>query len=115
LFGKTTDSTTPPPFDSSKVSLINENGKHSYYNTAKETLEKPFKVRVLYKSTKPVEGWSVYFSIISAPQKSNGTKLTEKIVYTDAKGYAQSFATLGSKSGNYEFSARIKNLLEKMI
>ncbi|MEE9432560.1 MAG: Na/Pi symporter [Melioribacteraceae bacterium] len=109
LFAQASDSINVTRFDSSNVSIVNENGQHPNYQTAKETLEKPFKVRVLYKNAKPVEGWPVYFSVISSPQKSNGTKFSDQVVLTDVNGYAQTFATLGSKAGNYEFSARIKN------
>jgi len=109
LLAQDVDSTIVASSDSSKVSLFSENGKHPSYQTAKEILDNPFHVRVLHSGVKPVEGWPVYFSIVSTPQKSTGTKLSEKVVYTDVNGYAQSVATLGSEAGEYEFSARIKN------
>ncbi len=110
------DSTSTLSIDSSKVTLskfnINFVDVHisdSYYQTAGEKLEKPFKVQVLYNDSIRVEGWPVYFSIITTPSKAEGTNLTEIVVLTDVNGVAQSYGIVGSKSGNYQFAARIKN------
>ncbi len=110
------DTTVIPAIDSSKVTLLNAvhpntNGPvtDTHHQTASEILESPYKVQVLYNGKEPMEGWPVYFSIISIPVNAEGTKLTEIVVFTDKNGFAESFAILGSKSGNYEFAARIKN------
>lgn len=114
-FAQDADSTTVATFDSSKVSLakVYNNGTKTstptFYQTAKETLDNSLKVRVFYEGVKPVEGWPVYFSIVSSPEKAKGTKFSKHVVYTDVNGFAEAFATLGSEAGEYEFSARIKN------
>jgi phosphate:Na+ symporter len=110
------DSIIIPAIDSSKVILVNAHPQRSdvpvtetSHQTAGKILENPFKVQVLDNGKEPVEGWPVYFSVISTPQKAEGTKLTDLIVYTDENGFAESSAMLGSQSGVYEFAARIRN------
>ena len=110
------DSVEIPTFDSSKVSivyayhLVGFNPQtEAIYQTAGEVIGKPFGVRVLYNGKEPVEGWPVYFSVIAAPPKSSGTSFTDDTVFTNTNGYAESFAKLGSESGDYEFAARIRN------
>ncbi|MEN8192484.1 MAG: Na/Pi symporter [Bacteroidota bacterium] len=111
-----TDSLNTVQIDSTKLVLINANDPsgngpltQTFHSTAGEIIESPFRVRVLYNSTNPIEGYPVYFNIISSPKKSKGTKLSEVLVYTDENGYAETYAVLGSKNGDYEFSARINN------
>jgi phosphate:Na+ symporter len=110
------DTTIIPTIDSSKVILLNTDypdGSISLtdvpHETAGEILENPFKVQVLYQGKEPLEGWPVYFTVISTPPKADGTKLTEIVVSSDKNGFAESYAVLGSISGNYEFAARIRN------
>jgi phosphate:Na+ symporter len=110
------DTTIIPAIDSSKVTLLNAQHlstdgpvTETLHHTAGEVLKNPFKVQVLYNGKEPVEGWPVYFSVISTPPKAEGTKLTDILVYTDEYGLAESFAMLGSQSGVYEFAARIRN------
>ena len=76
------DSTVIPAIDSSKVILLNAIHPNTdgpvtetYHQTAGEKLEKSFKVQVLYNSEKPMEGWPVYFSVISTPTKAKGTNI----------------------------------------
>jgi phosphate:Na+ symporter len=109
------DTMVIPTIDSSKVTLLNAhylsaNGSvtETRHQTAGEILESPFKVQVLYNDKEPVEGWPVYFTMISTPPGAKGTNLTE-VVFTDVNGFAESSATLGSKEGVYEFVARIRN------
>jgi len=116
IFAEEADSTVIPAIDSSKVILLNAchpngNGPETdtHHQTAGEILESPYKVQVLLSGKEPVEGWPVYFSVISIPVKAKGTKLIEVVVFTDKNGFAESSAILGSEGGNYEFSARIKN------
>lgn len=104
------------PLDSSKISILNVSYSANapsqaqvYYQTVNEVIERPLKVRVLYDNLKPIENYPVHFSIISFPPKSTGTKFKQELVLTDANGYAESYAILGSEKGEYEFSARIKN------
>ncbi|MBT8382072.1 MAG: Na/Pi symporter, partial [Ignavibacteria bacterium] len=116
VFAQEVDSTIIPAIDSSKVILLNAIHPNTdgpvtetYHQTAGEKLEKSFKVQVLYNSEKPLEGWPVYFSVISTPTKAKGTNLTNIVVFTDTNGFAESSGIVGSKGGNYEFAARIKN------
>jgi phosphate:Na+ symporter len=116
IFAVEPDSIIAPLFDSSKVVLVKaslQDGKEpvtdAYHHTAGEVLEKPFRVQVLYKNIEPVEGWPVYFLVISTPAKATGTHFTENVVQTDENGYAESYAVLGSEGGDYEFTVRIKN------
>ncbi|RKY93731.1 MAG: hypothetical protein DRQ13_09110 [Ignavibacteriae bacterium] len=116
VFAEEADSTVIPAIDSSKVILLNAchpngNGPETdtHHQTAGEILESPYKVQVLYSGKEPVEGWPVYFSVISTPVNAKGTRITEVVVFSDKNGFAESFAILGSEGGNYEFSARIKN------
>ena len=66
------DTTIIPAIDSSKVILLNTNypGRSVSltdvsHETAGEILENPFKVQVLYQGKEPLEGWPVYFTVIS--------------------------------------------------
>lgn len=101
--------------DSSKISITKINitspeelNTETFYATVNNQIENPFKVKVLYNGTKPVNNIPVYFQIISIPNKSVGTRFTKHIVLTDTNGIAESKVFLGSKEGYYEFSARIK-------
>ncbi len=116
VFAQEVDSAIIPAIDSSKVTLINavypdtdSPTTTSYHQTAGEKLDKPFKVQVLYNDEVPMEGWPVYFSVISTPTKAKGTNITDIVVFTDTNGFAETYGIVGSKSGNYEFAARIKN------
>jgi len=108
------DSVSSASPDTTKISLnkefISENGNTSheqYYGTVGEQISKPFKVRVLSNKVKPIQNVPVVFKFISGPQKAIGTKLTKDTVFTNVNGYAESYAILGSKEGDYEYSARI--------
>ncbi|MEN8192483.1 MAG: Na/Pi symporter [Bacteroidota bacterium] len=120
IYSIDTDSTKAISIDSSKISLFqgdkpNDNGpvSEAIHSTAGELIEKPLRVRVLSDGQKPVKGWPVYFEVISIPAKAKGTSLENETILTDSDGYAESYATLGSKSGFYKFSARIYNGSEK--
>ncbi len=110
------DSLAATTFDSSKVILIKTHlhGDKQlvtdvFHQTAGESLDKPFRVKVLYDSREPIQDWPVYFSIISTPADAQGTYINRAVVLTDSNGYAESYAVLGSLDGEYEFAARIKN------
>lgn len=70
-------------------------------------LDRPLVVRVVQDSMVPVEGWPVYFSIISQPLKTEGAFIEQRVVPTDAQGFARTNFRLGSKHGAYVVSARI--------
>ncbi len=103
-------------FDSTKMSIQIVNNFKSknkltkvLYSTANAKINKPLSVKVLFNNVKPIKGVPVYFSIVSTPQKSVGTTLSHDTVLTNNDGIAECFAKLGSKKGDYEFTARINN------
>ncbi len=83
------------------------------YTTANSQLQDLLLVKVTNKEGKTISGVPVYFSILSTPQKSVGTRLSKDTVLTNADGIAGSSIQIGSKKGDYEFSARISNRLGK--
>ena len=104
------------PFDSTKMSIEiieNHNSKNKFtkvfHSTANSLLQNPLSVKVLYDGSQPIKGVPVYFSILSTPQKSKGTSLSQDTVFTNEDGIAESIVMIGSKKGDYEFSARINN------
>lgn len=104
------------PFDSTKMSIEitdNHNSKNRltkvFHSTANSLLQNPLSVKVFYDERNPVKGVPVYFSILSTPQKSIGTSLSQDTVFTNEAGVAESIVMIGSKKGDYEFSARINN------
>ncbi|MCF6268561.1 MAG: Na/Pi symporter [Melioribacteraceae bacterium] len=116
-FGQINNSIEKVSLDTTKVSIVianqpNGNGPviEIIHQTAEELLKKPFRVRVLFNGNKPIKNWPVYFSIIAIPAKSKGTLISQDMVLTDEDGYAETYARLGTKKGNYEFSAKINNL-----
>ncbi len=103
-------------FDSTKMSIEiveNRNLKNKlikvFHSTANSLLQNPLRVKVLYNGGEPIKGVPVYFSILSTPQKSVGTSLSADTVFTNEEGIAESIVMIGSKKGDYEFSARINN------
>ncbi|MBI9073282.1 MAG: Na/Pi cotransporter family protein [Melioribacteraceae bacterium] len=109
------DSLSVKSIDSSKVKIIKKNGlsdqtsiPENYYQTASYKLDNSFCVIVKQDSIS-IPNWPVEFKIISTPNSSKGTKLTDTLVYTNKNGIAEVYATLGSVEGVYEFSARIYN------
>ncbi|MCF6270939.1 MAG: Na/Pi symporter [Melioribacteraceae bacterium] len=116
IFGTEFKDFNLPPFDSTKMSieiLGNQNSKNRltkvFHSTANSLLQNPLRVKVLYNGDEPIKGVPVYFAILSTPQKSVGTSLSEDTVYTNEDGIAESIVMIGSKKGDYEFSARINN------
>ncbi len=104
------------PFDSTKMTIEiveNHNSKNRltkvFHSTANSLLQNPLSVKVLYNGRTPIKGVPVYFSILSTPQKSVGTSISHDTVLTDKNGIAESIVMIGSKKGDYEFSARINN------
>jgi len=115
-FGQIQDSVATISYDTTKISIVkadqpNVNGPvtQAFHQTANETLEKPFGIRVLFDGNKPMENWPVYFSVIAMPAKSKGALLSEEVVLTNEDGYAETYAKLGSEKGDYEYSAKINN------
>ncbi|PID61124.1 MAG: Na/Pi cotransporter II-like protein [Ignavibacteriae bacterium] len=109
------DSLEAVKIDSSKISLsyvgqlnTGRDIPNIFYSTVNKTLEEPLRIRVLLDNLRPVKNFPVIFRIISVPNKAKNTKLSADTVFTDVNGYASTFATLGDKEGDYEFSARIK-------
>ncbi|KAA3605593.1 MAG: Na/Pi cotransporter family protein [Calditrichaeota bacterium] len=72
-------------------------------------LEKPIRVQVLDENFQPKEGVKVFFDVLSTPKKAKNAHIEPNVVLTDKEGYAISQITLGSKSGEYLFSAKIVN------
>ncbi len=77
------------------------------HQTIKEKVDHPIRVQVLDQHNHPVPNIIVHFSFIKGPVKQKGTLLEVDTVRTNNEGIAENFITLGSKSGVYEFSARI--------
>jgi len=109
------DTVQTASIDSTRITIIKafdttpqEPNSETFYATVGEVVEKSFKVRILFDEIQPVKKFPVYFKIISIPHKSKGAHFQEKVVYTDVNGFADGYAVLGSKEGQYEFSARIK-------
>lgn len=116
IFGTEFKNFNISPFDSTKMSIEiveNHNSKNRltkvFHSTANSLLQNPLSVKVLYNGEKPIKGVPVYFSILSTPQKSIGTSLSKDTVFTNEEGIAKSIVMIGSKKGDYEFSARINN------
>lgn len=114
LFANEADSVKVEQLDSSKISLQNiYQGNPSdpvtevFYATVNEQLNNPLRVRVLFNGVKPVSDIPVIYKVISTPQKSKNTKFAKDTVFTDINGFAENYVILGSKEGDYEFSARI--------
>lgn len=112
---KILDTLSTNSFDSSKIILTNSHqikfdtpSSEVFYSTVNQKLLEPLRVRVLYNGVKPMENFPVYFEVFSEPSKSKGLKIFHPVVYTNENGYAQTEVRLGSKEGEYEFSARIK-------
>lgn len=106
--------------DSTKMSIEiidNHNSKNRltkvFHSTANSLLQNPLSVKVVYSDGNPIEGVPVYFSILSTPQKSVGTSLSQDTVLTNRDGIAECIVMIGSKKGDYEFSARIINYSRK--
>ena len=102
--------------DSASVQLIKPRTKagqdasgDGQFQRAGLRLERPLVVRVVQRSTIPVKGWPVYFSLVSQPLKAEGTQLEERMVLTDEYGFARTNLRLGSKQGAYVVSAKIRN------
>ena len=116
----TQDSTKTVVIDSTKISISKSNNSATenpqndiVYATVNNKLPKPLKVRVLYEGLKPIQNFPVHFEVISSPSKTNGIRISNLIAYTDVNGYAHTDVELGSKGGEYEFSARIEIDTEK--
>ncbi len=77
------------------------------HQTIKEKDDHPIRVQVLDQHNHPVPNIIVHFSFIKGPVKQKGTLLEVDTIRTNNEGIAENFITLGSKSGVYEFSARI--------
>jgi phosphate:Na+ symporter len=116
LFGTDFKDFNSSPFDSTKMSIeiignYDSNNKQTkvLHSTANSRIDSPLSVKVLYNKNEPIKGVPVYFSIISTPQKSTGTTISEDTVLTNENGVAECLIKLGSEEGEYEFSARINN------
>ncbi len=80
------------------------------YAVAGSRLSRPLKVRLVTAETAtPVAGIPVYFELVSHPQKAKSFYVEKDVVHTDAEGYAETFVKLGTISGEYEFTAKIRN------
>ena len=79
------------------------------YDIVGAKLNRPFRVRVIKNKNEPVENVPVYFKLISFPQKAQGYAIEDDVAYTDEDGFAETYITLGSKPGEYEFTAKIHN------
>lgn len=113
-FGFDKDSIKTAHVDSSKITIVSvyQNGDSTpltkvFYSTVNQKLQQPLRVRVLFDGVKPVQGFPVSYKIISTPKKAINISFEKDTVFTDADGFAENFVVLGSKEGDYEFSARI--------
>ncbi len=120
VFAEEQDSTIFVQIDSSKISLQNiyqesldEPLSKTHYATVDSKLETALRVRVLLEGERPVSDFPVIYKVISTPEKSKNTRFVTDTVFTDINGYAENYVILGSKEGEYEFSARIDIETEK--
>lgn len=79
------------------------------HNVVRKMLPNPVMVQVLDPVSRPVPGKTVYFRLLHQPRKSEGFKVLDEEVVTDAKGMASTKVRLGSQSGTYELVARIRS------
>ena len=77
--------------------------------TANSKTDKPIRVQVLNQNNIPVQGVLVCFQKISFPSNSENFSITDTLVNTDSIGIAKTFLNLGSKEGDYEISAQLKD------
>ncbi|MFH0755702.1 MAG: Na/Pi symporter [Bacteroidota bacterium] len=97
----------PPAEGMHRISLLgNELGKRS--GICGHQLQDPVMIRVTDLENRPVQGVSVAFSIISAPDSPDDSQLSARLVTTDSTGSAGTYLTLGSKPGKYQVSCRIR-------
>jgi len=83
------------------------NSADGLHFSVEEKTDAPLRVQVLQNDSIPISDFPVEFSIITYPSKSKGTKLDTITTLTNKEGFAETYVTLGSKPGIYEFSARI--------
>jgi len=74
-----------------------------------EALDTPFRVKVSDQAGMPVAGVEVAFRIISEPQQTTGSGLSQQLCSSDSTGHAAVVLTLGSKPGSYRVSCRIQD------
>jgi len=77
--------------------------------TVGQKAKQPIRAQALWNDGSPIQNRQVVFSIIKMPSGSKGHFLQTDTVYTDEKGIAKNYITMGSKVGAYEISARILN------
>ncbi len=96
---------------SSNLTIEKEDNIMSYslINIVGEKVQKALIVKVVNENSQGVEGIPVTFETVSKPTDATNYNFVEDIVYTGKDGIAQTHYILGSKKGNYECSARIKN------
>jgi len=73
-----------------------------------EKLDPPIIVKVTTDAGMPVVHAEVAFNLFARPEQSKGSSLGHHLVLTDSLGMAQTHLTLGSKSGTYRVSCRIR-------
>lgn len=73
-----------------------------------KALKSPFKVLVTDSLGNPAKGVRVYFEILHYPDKANKQTLNPIFTKTDSLGVAHTCLTLGSVSGEYQVSAKIR-------
>jgi len=74
-----------------------------------EPLKDPVRIQVLNSENQPVSGVVISFKLISQPQRAEGFKIDNKLVYTNSQGIAKTNVMLGDEPGNYEVAASIRN------
>lgn len=80
--------------------------------TARLKTAKPIRVLVLDQNNIPVRDLAIEFRKISAPKDDDQFKIVDSLVYTDTLGIASTQIILGSKEGEYEISAQLKDYPE---
>jgi phosphate:Na+ symporter len=84
-------------------------GQHQKVNTR---LDDPVRVMLVDEASRPVAGYPVQFLVISNPKKSEGFRILSEQAITDSAGMAATEVILGSKEGEYQIAARIKNSID---
>ena len=76
------------------------------YKPVESQLDQPLVIRVTQNDI-PVANEPVFFTVISAPSKAKGQKVSEVKVISDNEGYAFVEFTTGSKHGEYIISSKV--------
>lgn len=77
--------------------------------------EKPIRVLLINSNGQPISSFPVYFDVLSTPKNGENFHLPKSVAYTNSQGIAEVYAILGSATGEYQFTAKIKTESENNL